>query len=918
MAKKSKGDERDKFVQYLRDDSNEDAKRHLIFPLFHALFGEKFKSESAANGADTYIEGKLLVECKTDYNQWVEGFYQALHYQKRYGMAFPVIMVIAYKFVGIWKLNKIPEQAAKHAHTANPLDAPNAVGKHNSKSTSAALKREIQDAALYWLEPKDMDWDLFASPKDLTTQSYEIVKILKNLDSDRLMISPHNFIHSIELLKPFFENAIDAVHAFYIIVAYWDITSTLATNDTDEVRVIGFKGNKMSDPVTIAPRFIADFKKFVESHYIFTNEGSGLTVDYYFSRFDEVMAQIDPEYVKQHGIFFTDINLSRFALWFVKNNFSGKLDEDYIVFDPAGGSGNLVSSWKGKLRHKIISELQPDLLKTIERRMKVDPWHTETGFTIIPKTHENKGLNFLDRSGPEYLAELEQELNHKGIIIDKPIAFLLNPPYKNTDENQKVREDKDANYEIHPSIMELTGEDAGKERYLAFLGQILNIAKEQARKYPGLHPVVMIFTPTSWLLPRPTYIPFREKWDQYFKYHSGFIVNANAFFEVKGKWPLAFTIWTYDPKPKGNKNAVKVLDLTALERGSLKVNWDAPVSELDAQVNTVVKGSRKILLDNSRKDIRTLLPLISKKGKLIQQPRYDFSRSKPEDQRGKLVSGFPLKDTANHFELSRVCGSIQGKFIGFMDDQTPVRLDQDTCERQSNKPDRVWFRLDNDFKGINKIQAFSGTPDNRGYAGYDIESAKATFVWYTMAKVLNAGYPIWANQFDIWAPTLKENTAAYFHSLCFAFTLAENRCIVTRFEKDNPVKGAPEVFVDNPLCPTNPHAFWATTLDKEIVSDPPLAKNLVDAVKALYRLWNKNYTKGDTLKNVGLHNEAYFRHFAYPDFVTPQSGLVQIRKYAEIHGSADLQEAFANISQLTKAVREEIYRLLVEDYRYFE
>lgn len=40
------------------------------------------------------------------------------------------------------------------------------------------------------------------------------------------------------------------------------------------------------------------FKKFVGSRFIFTNEGSELTVDYYFSRFDEVISRIDREYVK--------------------------------------------------------------------------------------------------------------------------------------------------------------------------------------------------------------------------------------------------------------------------------------------------------------------------------------------------------------------------------------------------------------------------------------------------------------------------------------------------------------------------------------------------------------------------------------------------------------------------------------------
>ena len=64
----------------------------------------------------------------------------------------------------------------------------------------------------------------------------------------------------------------------------------------------------------------------------------------------------------------------------------------------------------------------------------------QAGFTIIPKTSENIGLNFLDRSADDYLNELKNALGDKHLELDKPLAFLLNPPYKNTDENQKTRE----------------------------------------------------------------------------------------------------------------------------------------------------------------------------------------------------------------------------------------------------------------------------------------------------------------------------------------------------------------------------------------------------------------------------------------------------------------------------------------------
>lgn len=175
------------------------------------------------------------------------------------------------------------------------------------------------------------------------------------------------------------------------------------------------------------------------------------------------------------------------------------------------------------------------------------------------------------------------------------------------------------------------------------------------------------------------------------------------------------------------------------------------------------------------------------------------------------------------------------------------------------------------------------------------------------------------------AAQITNDLEAYWYSLCFAFVLAENRCVVTKFEKDNPVIGAPEIFADNPLCPTNNESFWSTTLYNEIITDiikpnkeTNLAKRLVDKVKELYTTWNKNYCKGQFLFNVGLHNEPYFKYFDYADFLTPHSGLIQIKKYAEQENLDDLLHLFTEITDLSKKVKDEIYKLLVVDFKYFE
>ena len=188
--------------------------------------------------------------------------------------------------------------------------------------------------------------------------------------------------------------------------------------------------------------------------------------------------------------------------------------------------------------------------------------------------------------------------------LNKPLAFLLNPPYKNTDENKIIREDKEANYVIDESILQLTGDDAGKERYLAFLGQILNICEEQVRLYPQVQPIVMIFTPTSWLIPRPTYKTFREQWDKHFSFSNGFIITSNEFFSLKGTWPLAFTMWTYSYN-EDNKNAVQLFDLTGLKKHQLNnMNWNLDDTELNFQLNDLLSDAKIVKLDNSKGSIK--------------------------------------------------------------------------------------------------------------------------------------------------------------------------------------------------------------------------------------------------------------------------------------------------------------------------
>ena len=253
----------------------------------------------------------------------------------------------------------------------------------------------------------------------------------------------------------------------------------------------------------------------------------------------------------------------------------------------------------------------------------------------------------------------------------------------------------------------------------------------------------------------------------------------------------------------------------------MAINWNHGVGYLETALKGIIKGAKNIELVQ-REDIREQLPPMTNvySGVSVRQPRLNLYRNKTKDEIGKtIISGFPLSDD-RHQRIKDPHGYVDGSFIGFMDDNTPVRIRQDNYGRMSNKPDRLWCKLESSLVNANLLRLHSGPSDNRCYCALDFNSAAVLLEWYSIAKAINGRYPVWANQFDVWKnPSLQQKKKA-FTSLCLAYALADNRCVVTKFEIDNPVIGAPEILVDNPLCPGNQESFWSTTLDGEIVTSP--------------------------------------------------------------------------------------------------
>jgi len=119
------------------------------------------------------------------------------------------------------------------------------------------------------------------------------------------------------------------------------------------------------------------------------------------------------------------------------------------------------------------------------------------------------------------------------------------------------------------------------------------------------------------------------------------------------------------------------------------------------------------------------------------------------------------------------------------------------------------------------------------------------------------------------------------------------------------------------MSTNNRDSFWNTTFDSHILKRPSKPYKLVETIKELYTYWVKTYCPQGIIKNVGLKDEPYFKYFDYEDFLTPHSGLIQIRKFAVKNNKLDLLKLFNTISEKTKSVKEEFFRVQVEECKYF-
>ncbi|GAA8049839.1 hypothetical protein JP0567_10410 [Helicobacter pylori] len=213
--------------------------------------------------------------------------------------------------------------------------------------------------------------------------------------------------------------------------------------------------------------------------------------------------------------------------------------EDYIIWDCAGGTGNLLSGLINKA-NLYLSTLDKSDMSIVKERIK-------NGAKLLENhVFQFDFLNDDFKKAPKSLQEILKDKEKR-----KKLIIYINPPYAEAGNKAK---------------MSGTGEHKAKvarnnkthETYKDFLGSGSNelFAQFFMRIYMELNGCIMASFSTLKYLNSSNFKKFREVFKAEFK--GGFMVPADTFDNVKGQFPIGFLVWDTATPPLKPTNALNL------------------------------------------------------------------------------------------------------------------------------------------------------------------------------------------------------------------------------------------------------------------------------------------------------------------------------------------------------------------------
>lgn len=363
---------------------------------------------------------------------------------------------------------------------------------------------------------------------------------------------------------------------------------------------------------------------------------------------DRLVDEVDR---RKTGEFFTPTIWAREAHKMIAENLGENWTEEYVVWDCASGTNNLIRDLRFKeLYCSTLNEEDIDTAK----KMGYNPEATFFQFDF---------LNDSDDKLPEGLQKALKE---------KKVLFLINPPYgtsANKDTTGKENKVGMGTGIIVSEMRKLNFGMATQQMYTQFMYRITKYKKENESVNIGM------FTPPLFIS-SSNFSKFNDYYKKHFRYIDGYLMDSKHFADV-ASWGLSFTMWGNDGESIDNvKIKVKDLDKKAMaitDRGD-KTLYNSIGKELNKYV-------RK--MKSNEKETVELAPLTSairvKKGEEVRAGKlekdflgYMFNVANNVKHNGTdvsiLTSVFPagngIKLDRNNFNIAMNLFSVRRMITG--------------------------------------------------------------------------------------------------------------------------------------------------------------------------------------------------------------------------------------------------------------
>lgn len=529
--------------------------------------------------------------------------------------------------------------------------------------------------------------------------------IAKATTASKLKINKNNFIplylRWLEIVKPIINvnwddlkkaNILDS--DFYLADLFVDDKDTHSIEDDLTMRdslfvVFENQGYKISKE-NIKQMFDATIAlKNKDTYYHFWKQYKRPPVkefqDYIIERRDLLVPQ---DIRERKGAFFTPRIWVELSQKYLTDNLGENWQDDYCIWDCAAGTGNLLAGLTKKYNIYASTLDQADVNVIHER--------IENGANLLKKNvfqfdFLNDEFIPISKGGkmPDSLFDIINNAEKR-----KKLVVYINPPYAEATSSKTVvgtGENKSGvttNFKINELLKPKIG-SATNEIFALFMANVYE-------KIPGC--ILGQFSKMKFVNGSNF-----KKFKEYFlaEYISGFIVPGDTFDNVKGQFPIGFTVWNTANKSKINTISTDVFDKNGNFNGTKTF-----YGELNQNINKWIKSFNATrsnligLIVSTAPDFQhnSQLCILSK-----QQERYCFN-----------ISLSNIVKTSIYFSV-RLC--IDAKWLNDRDQFTyPNDGWQTDIEFQS---DCLTYAL---FHGQNRITSSEGTNHWIPFTEYEVNS----------------------------------------------------------------------------------------------------------------------------------------------------------------------------------------------------